>query len=133
MPPPQPVEPVPQATPTADLLNAYTPIPTYAPPLYIPQPEEIQPGPTEVATPVWVAQWRGWLPSMKRVYVDATNLSGLTSRRYIWAQRVDRALTLLWRWVPSLFCLALAFVLFLLRLIVAYTQHTRRRGTPRRR
>ena len=139
-PPPPPVrENVLGETPTA-LLPGYTPIPTYAPPLYIPRPEDIHPGPTEVVTP-WPTPiridrsrlpWRAFFPYVhydwaytypflrRPVYPQA--VAPKSGR----AQRVLRILHSLWRLLPSFLCLGLALFLGMIEAILITLSRKRR-------
>ncbi len=130
-------------TPTP-LLQAYTPIPTYAPPLYIPQPNEVRPGPTEVVTP-WPTPasldrkdqpWRTYVPYVH--YDWAYTYPFLRSRfrptpapqpRRDPLRRLTSTLSILLRILPSFVCLGFAFFLAAveaLALILNSRRHERR-------
>ncbi len=133
--------PPPEPTPPVLLLPDFTPIPTYAPPLYIPPTQEWRVAPTEVATPWPVApsidrsvlSHRAFVPYVRLDWAYlypflqvVTPPTPEPPMLYVWAQQVDALLLALWHIVPSFLCL---FVAILLSVVLLAIQR-RRRGSP---
>lgn len=130
-PPSYPAGPTPSPTDAAG--------PGSVPPLYIPPREAAHPGPTEVATP-WPTPiprlsgsiiWHQYLPytplDWAALYPFLRSRPIPTPRpssAYLWARRIERATQALWQIVPGFFCMGVAALLLLLRLLA----HT---GPPR--
>ncbi len=138
-PPPEMPPAVPMVTPTG-WPGPITPIPSYVPTLYLPSPEEMWWGPTEVATP-WPTPvrvdrsrlvWRFFAPYVRFDWgfyypflrPRAVPTPAGPPNREVWRPLLQRLLQVL----PGLLCLTGALTLVLLRLLVALVE---RRPVPR--